>query len=219
MQQGKRKAIYILTFLTCLIVGFAVAKLIKPDNREPSPGQEPELPIPLVEEPVRQYFSYADTFVRRETHKGWKKGLKNDTIMNVTYETRYTGCILNGDTTEKKSETKEVSRSIVKIDKEDPKPPVEEPKQVLPRMTNAQFQSLLNSTSDNILEGIGNEDVSGSVRITVRNQKEEGKKVRNVRDAREKIETRLWKSARVISLGHNEQTGQIISAVIEPVYP
>ena len=51
------------------------------------------------------------------------------------------------------------------------------------------------------------------------NLKEGGKKVRNPRDVREKLETGFWRSARVVSIGHDEQTGKITSAVIEPVYP
>ena len=224
MQKGRNNiVVYTAILVVSLIVGFLVTKVMKPSGESETRIVEPVADDPEPEPtPVEEPFSYTDTFTRRETHKSQKRGLKSDTVVDVTYETLYTGYTLAGDTIEKQTKTNEVSRRIVRILKE--KEPVHEenddtPKTVPAKLTPGQFQALLNNTSDNTLEGIGSEDVSGAVRITVRNQKEGGKKVRNPRDVREKLETGFWRSARVVSIGHDEQTGKITSAVIEPVYP
>lgn len=227
MQKGRNNnVIYAAILVVSMIVGFFVTKLMTPSDEGETRIAASESIIPEAEPkedaPVREAFSYTNTFTRRETHKSQKRGSKSDTVVDVTYETHYTGYTQAGDTVEKQAKTNEVSRRIVRILKE--REPIHEgnddtPKTVPAKLTPGQFQALLNNTSDNTLEGIGSEDVSGAVRITVRNQKEGGKKVRNPRDVREKLETGFWRSARVISIGHDEQTGKITSAVIEPVYP
>lgn len=219
MQQNiKNIVIYVVIFVLCLFVGFGVTGLLKPSEKVdiPTPVHVPVPPTPDVKEP--QYFSFSYNDVRRETHKGNKRGLKSDTIMDVTYEIIYTGYTLDGDTLEKNTEIKELSRKIIRIDKENLIKKDTVPTPVPARMTVRQFESMLNNLSDNILEGVGNNDVSGAVRITVRKQKEGGKKVRNVRDVREKIETGLWFHAKVLSLGSDSLSGKIFSAVVEPIY-
>lgn len=220
-QVNKKTIIYAATFIVCLVIGFFVTNVLKPAPTEediitPLPALDTEEEVTV---PEKIPFEKAVTFIRRETHQGKKRGLKSDTIMDVTYETCYTGYTLGSDTTIEQQTTRELSKRIVRIVKEEPAMKEDKPNVAEPKMTPGQFQALLNNTSDNILEGIGNENVSGAVRISVKNQKEGGKRVRNVRDVREKIETGLWRSARVVSLGHNESTGTIISAVVEPVYP
>lgn len=224
MQQVNKKIIiYAATFLTCLVIGFLVMNALKPIQSEeeittPQPADTEEEEEEVIV-PERIAFEKAETFTRRETRQGKRRGLKSDTIMDVTYETRYTGYTLGPDTTIEQQMTRELSKRVVSIIKEDPVQKEDKTIVVQPKMTIGQFQALLNNTSDNILEGIGNDNVSGAVRISVRSQKEGGKHVRNARDVREKIETGLWRSARVVSLGHDESTGIIISAVVEPVYP
>ena len=222
MQKGRNNiVVYTAILVVSLIVGFLVTKVMKPSGESETHIVDPHGPDPEPT-PVKEPFSYTVMSTRRETHKSQKRGLKSDTVVDVTYKTVYTGFTLAGDTIEKQTKTNEVSRRIVRILKE--KEPVHEdnddtPKTVPAKLTPGQFQALLNNTSDNTLEGIGSDDVSGAVRITVRNQKEGGKKVRNPRDVREKLETGFWRSARVVSIGHDEQTGKITSAVVEPVYP
>jgi len=208
----KKKIVYAATFVLFLIVGFFVARHLKSNKvAQPDSVKVPAAPFVNNPTPEKKDFSYTATFVRRETHKGKVRGMKNDTVMDVTYETRYTGYTLDGDTTEKHVETRMVSKAIVKIVKEEPKTQVDGPVPVEKEMTIGQFSAMLKSLDENL---VGRGIVINAVKLN-----DGDKNVRNITDVHEKIETKTWRSVKVVSLQYNETTGKVTSAIVEPIYP
>ena len=208
MQKSNKKyIIYAATFVLCLIMGFGLTRLLSPRA-----VKEQELivePVPAPE-PVKEYFSYTNSIVRRETHKGLLRGSKSDTVMDVEYKTHYTGYTLDGDTLEKQAETT-VTRKIVKI-LENPKPAIEPaPIQVPKEMTQEQFSAMLNGLDEKL--------VGRGIAIRADKLKAGDRKIRNVTDVHDAISTHNWSKVKVISLNYDEQTGKVKSAVVEPVYP
>ena len=219
MQKNKKIVIYIGTLIGCLVVGFFVTKFVQRTyhtfSNPVSISYDDSSPMEIEPAPT--------------TGKTATPVISNT---NVPYEIKPES--KNEKTVspqKKKEEKKKVPKESKKEKKEPKKKHIEEIKNdttaqadtamviLPPSMTIKEFEVLLNDLNDDTLIGEGSSKVSKSVKITVRNQKEGGKKMRNALDVREKIETGIWKRARVISIGHDEQTGKITSAIVEPIYP
>lgn len=84
-------------------------------------------------------------------------------------------------------------------------------------MSKAELQALINNTNDNILEGIGNDKVSGSLNVKVLYSKQDASNVRRVGGIREKIETGQWRSVQVINMDSDPKTGKITGVTISPI--
>ena len=84
-------------------------------------------------------------------------------------------------------------------------------------MTAGEFQVLLLNLNDNSLLGGKNPKVAKNVGLTVRGMHDDEPTPGDIQAVRDKISNRIWVSARVISVGHDEK-GRINSAVIQPVY-
>ena len=92
-----------------------------------------------------------------------------------------------------------------------------EPKDAL--MSKEELESLIKNTSDNSLEGFGNDKTANVVEITVIGmQPNEPNRPTRVSDVREKLETNTWKSVKVVSVESDPETGKITSAEVEPIY-
>jgi len=223
MNSKKGPIIAALVFLGCLIAGFVVTTELKPEEPVDGRGQ--------VEDIIRRVESFCDTVEHIDP------ATKDTIIMEICTATLFDDSVTNkgdtipgigipGELTER-----EIGRKVFIADNEpgdggvgvptrptpprptpNPVPIHVEPTPVAAKMSTSEFQGLINNTSDNILEGIGNDKVSGHVRISVSGYPD----VQRVGGVREKIETGMWKGVRVIRLESDPKTGKIIGATVEP---
>lgn len=225
----KKSVIMASVFVVSLLAGFGIAKELLPDP----PVPEPE---PIF---VTRFLTYNDTVVRGED------SIEITTVMRYEDKIVNGKDTIQGDGKLVEKKERIIAKMEpgqgsmpVPMPEPDPKPKpdakivptpnpkldsniVPEPdpqKPVKPLMTKAEFQGLLLNSSDNTLEGDGSKKVSGSVRISVINIQLGENSPYNPAGVREKIETKTWKSARVISIESDPKTGKIIGATVEPIY-
>lgn len=179
-----------LAFVGCLVIGYGGTRLLKSDNPEIVP-QDTIVVSPEGNEDI-------DTP---------KDSISSDTIKNESKSSNFE------DIQEKPSRLGETGNKT-KIKKEIG---TSEPKPAL--MSKEELESLIRNSSDNSLEGAGNEKTAKFVRITVTGmQPDEPNRPTRVAGVREKLETNTWKSVRVVSVESDPETGKITSAVVEPIY-
>ena len=213
MHSKKNIVLGVITFLICLILGYGGIKMLKP--------QKDEITLPLstppdVVESIQYITTRIDTICRDDT-----------TFQVITKEKHYAD-LINGDTIPRSNEFLPQEEEIISF----PPPPVKpdrgrgsvdppvhktsylEP----PTMTKEEFQRLLLDPSDNILIGVGNNQVSGHVRISVSGMhSDEAIRPTKVQDVREKLSTETWKDVRVNSVHFNSK-GIIDAATVTPIY-
>ena len=85
------------------------------------------------------------------------------------------------------------------------------------RMTKSEFQSLLLNQNDNTLLGGKNPKVSRNIIIRPQGLEEGERAPGDILAVREKIANGIWTSARVVSVGYDDN-GKINSVVIKPIY-
>jgi len=115
-------------------------------------------------------------------------------------------------TTENPSGINEKKKVKIRREEINPAPTPPQPyKKVNPLMTKAELQNLINNTSDNSLEGGGNEKVRNVFEIKVK----DAPGITRVAPVREKIETGQWKRVKVVDMQYDNETGQITGATLE----
>lgn len=207
MQSKKNIVLASVAFVICVTAGFFTTKYLKSNTEEdiPAPPQEREI---VYDGPVADNDTtyYEEDVVADH----------NTNVVSAQYPEKPSGPKTDNTVPKYKDESPQTDKPVTQIQSE----PVVKKENVKAKMTKAEFQSLLLNSDDNILEGIGNEKVSGNVRISVRNMHaDELRKPERAGDVRDKIATDTWRSVRVISVESDPKTGQIISATIEPIYP
>lgn len=179
-----------LAFIGCLAIGYGGTKYFKKDNPEIVP-QDTIVVTPEGNEVI---------------------DIPNDSISSDTIKNEPKSSDI-ADIQEKPSRLGETSINT-KIKKEIG---TSEPKPAL--MSKEELESLIRNSSDNSLEGGGNEKTAKFVKIAVTGmQPNEPNRPTRVSDVREKLETNTWKSVRVVSVESDPETGKITSAVVEPIY-
>lgn len=211
-QENRNIVIYTAVFVSCMAIGFLITWLIKPTGEGPNyDGSEDTTSVkPMAEVP---FSYYTDTIIEDITRHGTENGLNIDSLIRVTKATYHTGSTKGSDTVWQTSVIKELSHEVVSIVRERPAPgPSPQPNPVPKKeMTREQFEQSLNNDDDNI--------VGREIKINVRKLRENDKTVQDITDVQDKIRTKTWRRAKVVSLKYDEESGKIVSAEVEPVYP
>lgn len=238
MKINRKYIIYISAFILCIVIGFQAGTMIKKhrsnaevvsdslqqedDTTTTKSGsisiETKEKEIKLVCDHKQQHGDkyslkvHADNVPEKTVIQYAIDDLKmkspNGQFNNIpgSQSGKYTVLALNS------SDNKELARieisgfSIIKSDTI----PVE-------RMTMGEFQSILLNQNDNTLLGGKNPKVSRNIIIRTQGL-EEGERVpEDILAVREKIANGIWSSARVVSVGYDDN-GKINSVVLKPIY-
>lgn len=238
MQSKKNIVLGVATFLVFLIIGYGVIKILQPQKTEVTPqplnidesGQDADTAMSetifdddTISQVVMQENSYDEpnydvmnssqekTVVREKENAGSKttsihieddvKTSSNKKRNMVSY--RDSKPLDKGTGSDFGHGSKDKGYTTEKVQS----------------MTKNEFQSLLRDQNDNILLGVGNEKVSGSVRISVNGMhSDEAVRPTKVQDVREKLYTDTWKDVRVTSVHVDPSTGKIDAATVTPIY-
>lgn len=207
MLSKKNIALGIVTFLICLILGYEGMKLFVP--------QEQVAPQPSTEQDIQNVTTELDTNSRGDSNS--QVIMVDNVVEHKELDPKPTPKPIPdpkpvpGPTPDPRPVPKPTPTP-------DPCPNPEPVKPTVVKMTRTDFQNMLRNQDDNILVGIGNDRVSGNVRISVNNMhSDEPLRPTMVQDVREKLGTETWKNVKVTNVQY-DPTGKIVAATVEPIY-
>lgn len=227
MQSKKKNLLTAAVFIVCLGVGFGITRMLKLASEE---AHAPE-PVPEPEIDSIKFISQGDTIIQADTTLAKKTegehdaeggddvdiSIRSDEATNVKKDARSV-------TEEKTKQSQYADNSAASSSGShaaDKNVITDEKPKVKPALMNKDdFEKLLRNTDDNTLEGVGSEKVSGHVRISVKGMRsDDPNRPSRVGGVRDKLSTGTWSSVRVLSVEADPNTGKIISATVEPIYP
>lgn len=232
MQSKKKNLLTGAVFIVCLGAGYGITRMLKPASEEASAPEEPNI------EHIQYITSQRDTITRGDTilavitkTRHYADVSNGDTIRRSDETIDVQEEVIDVptpsplvDAEEKNVQTRHVDNSTASSSGShvvDKRTTVTETPKVKPAlMSKYDFERLLCNTDDNTLEGVGSEKVSGHVRISVKGMRsDDSNKPSRVGGVRDKLSTGIWSSVKVVSVEADPNTGKIISATVEPVYP